>query len=112
EKHGAVPLPPYIKRAADNEDASQYQTVYAREPGSVAAPTAGLHFTDRLLGELAERGIQWKTLTLHVGYGTFGPLDPQAKELHEESYEVDDKLLHDLRASRDGNHRVIAVGTT
>ena len=91
ERHGEVPLPPYLGRDADPEDRERYQTIYARHAGAVAAPTAGLHFDDTLLGTLAERGIDRCFVTLHVGAGTFQPLRDQhveANRLHSERVEV------------------------
>ncbi|MGZ8377396.1 MAG: tRNA preQ1(34) S-adenosylmethionine ribosyltransferase-isomerase QueA [Gemmatirosa sp.] len=115
ERHGHVPLPPYIRRADAADDATRYQTVYAREPGSVAAPTAGLHFTPDLLDALAARGVRRVEVTLHVGAGTFKPVeveDPDAHVMHEEWYEVTPDAADALRAARAGGARVWAVGTT
>src|SRR5207237_5711083 len=97
ERVGRMPLPPYIKRekdadARDKEDRDRYQTVYAASPGSVAAPTAGLHFTDAILRELDERKVQRVHVTLHVGLGTFKPVTAdslQEHQMHEESYSID-----------------------
>jgi S-adenosylmethionine:tRNA ribosyltransferase-isomerase len=115
ERIGHVPLPPYIKRHDDSSDRDRYQTVYARASGSVAAPTAGLHFTGPLLEALASRGIERTTITLHVGYGTFKPVRVDRVEDHEvdpERYSVSVDAADALtRARRDGR-RVIAVGTT
>jgi S-adenosylmethionine:tRNA ribosyltransferase-isomerase len=115
ERIGHVPLPPYIKRDDDVSDRDRYQTVYARASGSVAAPTAGLHFTQSLLDELALRGVERTTITLHVGYGTFKPVRVESVEDHEvdpERYSVSVEAAHALtRARRDGR-RIIAVGTT
>ena len=83
ERIGHVPLPPYIKRGDDQADRERYQTVYTRESGSIAAPTAGLHFTTRLLDELEARGIERTSITLHVGYGTFKPVRVDKVEDHE-----------------------------
>ncbi len=105
-RHGKAPLPPYIQRPADAEDIDRYQTVFARAPGAVAAPTAGLHFTAELLGRLRSRGIGWATLTLHVGPGTFrtgAGARPEA-----ERYEIPEETLRAVGAAA----RVIAVGTT
>ncbi|MGZ8458405.1 MAG: tRNA preQ1(34) S-adenosylmethionine ribosyltransferase-isomerase QueA [Gemmatirosa sp.] len=115
ERHGHVPLPPYIRRADAADDATRYQTVYAREPGSVAAPTAGLHFTPDLLDALAARGVRRVEVTLHVGAGTFKPVeveDPDAHVMHEEWYEGTPDAAAALRAARAGGARVWAVGTT
>jgi S-adenosylmethionine:tRNA ribosyltransferase-isomerase len=115
ERHGHVPLPPYIERSDEEADAERYQTVYARERGSVAAPTAGLHFTDELLHRLADRGVRRADVLLHVGAGTFKPVevdDPAAHVMHEEWYSVPPAtadLVNDTRR-RGGN--IWAVGTT
>ena len=110
---GAIPLPPYIKRQAEQSDAERYQTVYAHHPGSVAAPTAGLHFTDDVLSSLAEMNIQKQFVTLHVGAGTFKPVKTETlgdHEMHGEYIEVSRSLLEQL-INNDGRN-VIAVGTT
>jgi len=115
EKHGHVPLPPYINRADNRADRDDYQTLYAKHPGAVAAPTAGLHFDESLLQRLRERGIQTAYVTLHVGAGTFQPVRVEQLAdhvMHAEYVEVDESVcaaVHDTRA-RGG--RVIAVGTT
>ena len=115
ERIGHVPLPPYIKRGDDADDRERYQTVYARASGSVAAPTAGLHFTTKLLDEIASMGVERTTITLHVGYGTFKPVRVERVEDHEvdpERYSVDPEAAETLtRAVRDGR-RIVAVGTT
>jgi S-adenosylmethionine:tRNA ribosyltransferase-isomerase len=115
ERIGHVPLPPYIKRSDDASDRERYQTVYAHAPGSVAAPTAGLHFTTRLLDELEARGVERTRITLHVGYGTFKPVRVDRVEDHDvdpERYRVDEEAADALtRAVRD-RRRIIAVGTT
>ena len=115
ERIGHVPLPPYIKRDDDASDRDRYQTVYAQTSGSIAAPTAGLHFTQSLLDELDARGIERTTITLHVGYGTFKPVRVENVEEHEvdpERYSVSVDAAEALtRARRDGR-RIIAVGTT
>lgn len=114
---GLMPLPPYIasKRAVDAEDAADYQTVYAKAEGSVATPTAGLHFTERLLAALDARGVERAWVTLHVGAGTFLPVkvdDVREHTMHAESYEVPEATAEAVnRAKREGR-RVIAVGTT
>lgn len=115
EACGHVPLPPYITRADTPGDAARYQTVYARTPGSVAAPTAGLHFTPELLERLAERGVERAEVTLHVGAGTFRPIqdeDPSRHLMHEEWCEVPDATAQQLAATRARGGRVWAVGTT
>ena len=115
ERHGHVPLPPYIERADTAADATRYQTVYARETGSVAAPTAGLHFTPELLGRLAARGMQRADVLLHVGAGTFKPVDVDditQHVMHEEWYDVSAATGSLLDATRAAGHHVWAVGTT
>ena len=115
ERHGEIPLPPYIRRGADAHDASRYQTVYAREPGSVAAPTAGLHFDDALLAQLAAKGVGRAWLTLHVGAGTFQPVrvdDLDAHRMHHERYVIPAETVTAIQATRAAGGRVIAVGTT
>jgi S-adenosylmethionine:tRNA ribosyltransferase-isomerase len=115
EQIGHIPLPPYISRPDEALDRERYQTVYAREAGSVAAPTAGLHFTAELLDDLRARGIEQVSITLHVGYGTFKPVRVENVDEHEvdpEMYSVSPSTTDALtRALRDGR-RVIAVGTT
>ena len=112
---GHIPLPPYIRRADRESDHERYQTVYARERGSIAAPTAGLHFTDALLEQLTEAGIERVRVTLHVGYGTFKPVRAERVEDHvvdPEWFTVSEAAAEALtRACRDGR-RIIAVGTT
>jgi S-adenosylmethionine:tRNA ribosyltransferase-isomerase len=115
ERFGHVPLPPYIERADEPADRERYQTVYAREPGSVAAPTAGLHFTERLLDALAARGVGRADVVLHVGAGTFKPVeadDPAAHAMHEEWYSVSAETAAAVNAARGAGGRVWAVGTT
>jgi S-adenosylmethionine:tRNA ribosyltransferase-isomerase len=112
---GHVPLPPYIKRDDQPADRDGYQTVFARDRGSIAAPTAGLHFTTPLLNALAARGVEIAEITLHVGYGTFQPVRVERVEDHRlepEQYEISDAAASAInRAAADGR-RVIAVGTT
>jgi len=115
EQYGHVPLPPYIQRDDAPADAERYQTVYAREPGSVAAPTAGLHFTPELLSSLADRGVQRIDLLLHVGAGTFRPVevdDPAQHVMHTEQYEVGEAAARLFNEARKAGHNVWAVGTT
>jgi len=115
ERHGHMPLPPYIDRADEPLDRKRYQTVYARTPGSVAAPTAGLHFTPALLDALESRGVALAEVTLHVGIGTFRPVeveDPAAHVLHHEWYCVTEEAADTINGSRDRGGRVWAVGTT
>ena len=116
---GHVPLPPYIHRLDRNsEDASdrdRYQTVYAREPGSVAAPTAGLHFTEELLDGLKIDGLQIANITLHVGLGTFKPIGTESIEghqMHEESFQLDQDCADRINQARSAGGRIVAVGTT
>ncbi|MEM8884728.1 MAG: tRNA preQ1(34) S-adenosylmethionine ribosyltransferase-isomerase QueA, partial [Planctomycetota bacterium] len=112
EAAGHVPLPPYIKRADEVEDRDRYQTIFARDARSAAAPTAGLHFTPALLERLAERGVERTEITLHVGYGTFQPVEAEEVEehtLHAEEFEVSEEAA---RAIQERKGRLIAVGTT
>lgn len=114
-RYGHVPLPPYIRRADDEGDRRRYQTVYARESGSVAAPTAGLHFTEVLLDEIAARGIEVVKLTLHVGPGTFRPVeteDPADHRMDEEYYRIDEAAAEAINECRARGGAVWAVGTT
>ena len=116
-RHGAMPLPPYIKRprGGDARDRSDYQTIFAREEGAVAAPTAGLHFTPALLDRLAARGIDWLTVTLHVGPGTFLPVkvnDPRDHPMHGEWGRVSADAAARINAARARGGRIVAVGTT
>lgn len=115
EAHGHVPLPPYIARADGTEDAERYQTVYARQSGSVAAPTAGLHFTPGLLDALMARGVERAEVLLHVGAGTFKPVDAESLAdhvMHEERYHVTDETAQQLNAARARGGKVWCVGTT
>jgi S-adenosylmethionine:tRNA ribosyltransferase-isomerase len=115
EHHGAVPLPPYITRAADAEDAARYQTVYARTLGAVAAPTAGLHFDAPLLDALRRNGVELAFLTLHVGAGTFQPVrvrDIATHRMHSEWYNIPPATAAAVQRARDRGASVIAVGTT
>ncbi len=115
ERHGHIPLPPYIARADTPADAERYQTVYARENGSVAAPTAGLHMTDALLAELAERGVRRVDVLLHVGAGTFKPVeveDPAEHSMHEERYELSAESAAALNEARRAGGKIWALGST
>ena len=115
EKHGEVPLPPYLKRTADENDSERYQTVYARDPGAVAAPTAGLHFDTAMLDETLAAGASHAWVTLHVGAGTFQSLRAEqieANHLHSERVIVDQACCDAVHATRAAGGRVIAVGTT
>jgi S-adenosylmethionine:tRNA ribosyltransferase-isomerase len=122
EKHGVVPLPPYIERPAGTadhadtaEDARRYQTVFARAPGAVAAPTAALHFDEALLAQLEARGVQRASVTLHVGAGTFQPVKTENiadHTMHREWYEVPESTQQAIAACKAGGGQVVAVGTT
>ena len=112
---GEMPLPPYIRRPAEASDTERYQTVYASSTGSVAAPTAGLHFTKHLLKEAAEKGIQVTSITLHVGYGTFAPIraeDIREHKIHSEWVEISEKAVRTIQDAKKGAGRIVAVGTT
>ncbi|MEI2418119.1 tRNA preQ1(34) S-adenosylmethionine ribosyltransferase-isomerase QueA [Orrella sp. JC864] len=115
ERHGATPLPPYIAHAPDEQDVARYQTVYAREPGAVAAPTAGLHFDQAMLAALAQQGVARAFVTLHVGAGTFQPVRVQKLDehvMHAEWYTVPAETVAAVARARAAGGRVIAVGTT
>lgn len=115
ERHGRTPLPPYIRRAPGQDDPLRYQTVFARRPGAVAAPTAGLHFDEQTFAALERRGIEYAFLTLHVGAGTFAPVRAERieeHELHSEWLEVPGALCERAAAARRRGGRVVAVGTT
>jgi len=115
ERVGAMPLPPYIRRAADGRDSERYQTVYANEPGAIAAPTAGLHFTDGLLDRLEAMGVRRASLVLHVGPGTFRPIrsdDIAEHVMDPEQYFVPAEALQAIRQARREGDRIVAVGTT
>lgn len=112
---GRMPLPPYITREPGDDDSERYQTVFAREPGAVAAPTAGLHFDEALLAQLAAAGIGSAHITLHVGAGTFQPMRAEKLEdhvMHREWLNVGAELVEKIRRTRENGGRVIAVGTT
>lgn len=117
QRHGHIPLPPYISRKErpSNEDNERYQTVYAASAGAVAAPTAGLHFTDTLLAELEKKGIETAFVTLHVGAGTFLPVKTEnvhEHKMHAEYYEVNADTAQKINHVREQGGRVVAVGTT
>jgi S-adenosylmethionine:tRNA ribosyltransferase-isomerase len=115
DRHGEVPLPPYIEHVADENDAERYQTVYAREPGAVAAPTAGLHFDEPVLDHLRQRGVTIAYVTLHVGAGTFQPVrssDLMEHEMHAEWYRVSQETVDAVTRAKSRGGRVVAVGTT
>jgi S-adenosylmethionine:tRNA ribosyltransferase-isomerase len=115
EKIGHIPLPPYIARENSMGDRERYQTVYARERGSVAAPTAGLHFTPEILGRIREREIETAEVTLHVGLGTFQPIRVEKVEehrLHAEDYSISEDAAAKINCARRERRRVVAIGTT
>jgi S-adenosylmethionine:tRNA ribosyltransferase-isomerase len=115
EREGHIPLPPYLQREGDAEDRERYQTVFSRTPGAVAAPTAGLHFTQELLAELEAKGIRIAYLTLHTGLGTFQPVRVERIEdhrIHTERYSIPDDTAKEIRSAKVRGSRVIAVGTT
>lgn len=115
EKHGHVPLPPYIERPDETQDADRYQTVYARITGSVAAPTAGLHFTQAMLKDLQRAGVEMHFVTLHVGAGTFFPIRSEHiedHEMHEESYEISEETADGINGAVSAGRPILAVGTT
>ena len=115
EQHGHIPLPPYIERDDTEDDRERYQTVFAKKPGAVAAPTAGLHFTDGLLDKLKKKGVETAQVTLHVGAGTFQPVrvdDLSDHVMHSEWVEVDESVCEAVAACKQRGGKVIAVGTT
>ena len=115
EAHGRVPLPPYIERAPGAADRERYQTVFAREPGAVAAPTAGLHFDEPMLERVRAKGVEQGFVTLHVGAGTFQPMRAERVEdhhMHPEWVEVSEALCEQVATTRARGGRVVAVGTT
>ena len=113
--HGKIPLPPYLRRSAEADDIERYQTVYAKDPGAVAAPTAGLHFDQQMLDETLAAGVRHAWLTLHIGAGTFQNLrheDVESNQLHSERVQLGEACAELVRATRAAGGRVIAVGTT
>jgi len=115
ERHGSIPLPPYIRRPPGEADDRRYQTVYAREPGSAAAPTAGLHLTRPLIRELERREVEVVTLTLHVGLGTFAPIRSESieeHEMHRESFHIPNRAADRIETALREGRDVVAVGTT
>jgi S-adenosylmethionine:tRNA ribosyltransferase-isomerase len=115
ETHGHVPLPPYIGRGDEPQDRIRYQTIYAKTPGAVAAPTAGLHFDDTIMQQLQARGVDRAFVTLHVGTGTFAPVRVEALEdhvMHHERFEISTETSHKIAATRHRGGRIVAVGTT
>ncbi len=114
-KYGYMPLPPYIKRMPEDADKERYQTVYAEKQGSIAAPTAGLHFTDELIRKIQNKGVFVRFLTLHVGTGTFKPVRAESLEDHNmdpEYFEMDQSIIQELQQVKKSGRKVIAVGTT
>ena len=115
EKYGSVPLPPYIKRKATEKDELWYQTVYAKRKGSIAAPTAGLHFTPHILNKLKEKGVNVFEITLHVGLGTFKPIKTEKVEEHTmdvEYYEIEEDIAEKIKNAKKSGKSIIGVGTT
>jgi len=115
EREGHVPLPPYIQRADEPEDRERYQTIFARKPGAVAAPTAGLHFTPAIVSALARRGVETTAITLHVGAGTFTPVaeqDPRLHRMEREYYRISPEAAETIGGTRRAGNRLVAVGTT
>jgi S-adenosylmethionine:tRNA ribosyltransferase-isomerase len=115
EAHGRLPLPPYIDHAADAFDEQRYQTVYSKEPGAVAAPTAGLHFDEALLAKLAAKGVNFAYVTLHVGAGTFQPVRVEVlaeHKMHTEWYTISQATVDAVKAAQAAGKAVVAVGTT
>ncbi len=115
EKYGTVPLPPYLHRDATEEDKKRYQTVWAKNMGSAAAPTASLNMTEELLGKLKKKGVIIKYLTLHVGLGTFLPIRSdkiEEHEMHSEWFNIPEDTINAIKQAKSENHRVIALGTT
>jgi S-adenosylmethionine:tRNA ribosyltransferase-isomerase len=115
ERLGHVPLPPYIERADETSDRERYQTVFAKRPGAIAAPTAGLHFSREILEKIRQRGAEICELTLHVGLGTFQPIHGETLEshvMHAESYEIPAETADRIRAARDAGRPIVAIGTT
>ncbi len=115
DRLGHVPLPPYIRRPDEAQDRDTYQTVYAKVRGAVAAPTAGFHFTDRVLAALGARGVETCEITLHIGLGTFQPVRSERVEEHRmgaERYEISDTVAESIELARSDGRRIVAVGTT
>jgi S-adenosylmethionine:tRNA ribosyltransferase-isomerase len=115
EKYGHIPLPPYIKRPDEIKDKETYQTVYAKTPGAVAAPTAGLHFTDEILSQLSDKGVKTAELTLHVGPGTFKPVSVDnlsEHKMHVEEFTLPEKVAELINSTRQNGAKALAVGTT
>ena len=113
--HGSVPLPPYIQRDPSDDDAERYQTVYSKVPGAVAAPTAGLHFDQQMIDRLCAKGVLWKAVTLHVGAGTFLPVQSDTVEghtMHQERIRIDKDTCRSINEVKSAGGRVLAIGTT
>jgi len=110
-----VPLPPYINRADETSDRERYQTVFAKRPGAIAAPTAGLHFSEEILGRIRARGVEVCELTLDVGLGTFQPIHSETLEghaMHSESYEISAETAEHIQSARASGRPILAIGTT
>jgi S-adenosylmethionine:tRNA ribosyltransferase-isomerase len=115
EKLGHLPLPQYIERSDDESDRERYQTIFAKNPGAIAAPTAGLHFTDDILRQIRDRGCEICEITLDVGLGTFQPIRDETLEghkMHEESYEISEEVAKKISTARKDRRKILAVGTT
>ncbi len=115
KKYGHIPLPPYIEREDEERDKDYYQTVFAKKEGAVASPTAGLHFTEELLEELEKKGVKISFVTLHVGLGTFRPIqteDITKHKMHEEYYHIPEETIKAIQKTREKGKKIIAVGTT
>ena len=115
KKYGHIPLPPYIEREDEEKDKELYQTVFAKKEGAVASPTAGLHFTESLLEKLEKKGVKKAFCTLHVGLGTFRPIqteDITKHKMHEEFYQIPEKTIKMIQETKKRGKKVVAVGTT
>ena len=115
EQHGALPLPPYIERAADDDDDTRYQTVYAKHQGAVAAPTAGLHFTEEILNHLKNKGVEFAEVTLHVGAGTFQPVrvdNIADHKMHSEWFNIPEQTVQQIESAKARGNKMWSVGTT
>ena len=115
EQHGALPLPPYIERAADDDDDTRYQTVYAKHQGAVAAPTAGLHFTEEILNQLKNKGVEFAEVTLHVGAGTFQPVrvdNIADHKMHSEWFNIPERTVQQIESAKARGNKIWSVGTT
>ncbi len=114
-RYGDMPLPPYIKRKPEPQDKETYQTVYAAKEGSIAAPTAGIHFTKELLGKIEEKGIKVRYITLHIGIGTFKPIrteDVTKHKMDPEYFSIDTDIIEEIKSAKASNNKIISVGTT